>query len=593
MARARVFNSSFVAVPLLAAAAFGCTGTIDGSERPNPSVPAAPAGGSGSVSVGGGAGAGASGGSSAAAGGAAGTGSGASGGTSAAGSAGTTTIVEPNAAPIDFNGQPLFTRFVRITNDQWENSVRDILRLGDATGESESFLDAVAGTTDFDNNERVVVVNNTAVADFQRAAEAMADRVTATDAALQQVVATTDPAQFIQVFGRRAFRRDLSADESAAYRAIFDEGAVATETQSAFTKGAGWVIATMLQSPHFLYRIEFGDEGAPLNGYELAAKLSFWIRDTTPSDAMLDAQGAFTTVDGAIAQATQMLEDPMAVAVLRKFHAALHKFALFDSIAKTGVPEYREEMNAEFAESSRLFFDRIFSQNLGVRDILTSTVGFVGPNMAPLYGMSAPGNGLVEVELTDRVGYFAQVPWMTLWSRNNVPDSIHRGARMNLDVLCADPGLPEDVPDIPPAMEGETNRDVITNLTSGCALYCHGELINPIGFAFENFDGLGRYRDMDNGRPIDSSGAYPFHEAKLSFSGAAELMGLMADRTQVHQCWSKKMTSYALQRDLVEADRGLVQSLAQVSQAPSASLKQVMLALAASDAFRIRPGGVQ
>jgi hypothetical protein len=308
---------------------------------------------------------------------------------------------------------------------------------------------------------------------------------------------------------------------------------------------------------------------------------------------MLDAQAAFTTVDGAIAQATQMLEDPMAVSVLRKFHAALHKFALFDSIAKTGVPEYRDEMNVEFAESSRLFFDRIFSQNLGVRDILLSTTGFVGPNMAPLYGMSAPGNGLVEVQLTDRVGYFSQVPWMTLWSRNNVPDSIHRGARLNLDVLCADPGLPEDVPDIPPAMEGETNRDVITNLTSGCALYCHGELINPVGFAFENFDGLGRYRDMDNGRPIDASGAYPFHEAKLPFSGHAELMGLMADRTQVHQCWSKKMTSYALQRDLVEADRGLVQSLAQVSQVPGASLKQVMLALVASEAFRVRSGGAQ
>jgi len=421
----------------------------------------------------------------------------------------------------------------------------------------------------------------------------MADRVTATDAALQAVVATTDPAQFIQVFGRRAFRRDLTASETAAYRAIFDAGAVATETQSAFTKGAGWVIATMLQSPHFLYRIEFGDAGAPLDGFEVAAKLSLWIRDTTPSDAMLDAQSAFATAEGAVAQATQMLEDAAAVGVLRKFHAALHKFALFDSIAKTGVPEYREAMNAEFAESSRLFFDRIFSQNLGVRDILTSTTGFVGPNMAPLYGMSAPGGGLVEMELPDRAGYFSQVPWMTLWSRNNVPDSIHRGARLNLDVLCADPGLPEETPDVPPAMEGETNRDVITNLTSGCAMYCHGQLINPIGFAFENFDGLGRYRENDNGRPVDASGEYPFHEGKEAFSGYAELMELMASRTQVHQCWAKKMTSYALQRDLVETDRPLVQSLAQVSQSGQTSLKQVMLALVASDAFRVRTGGAQ
>jgi len=271
----------------------------------------------------------------------------------------------------------------------------------------------------------------------------------------------------------------------------------------------------------------------------------------------------------------------------------LHKFALFDSIAKTGVPEYDPAMNAEFAEASRLFFDRIFSQNLGVRDILTSTTAFVGPTMAPLYGMAAAGNGFVEVVFPDRVGFFAQVPWMALWARNNVPDSIHRGARMNLDVLCADPGLPDDVPDVPAPGAGQTNRDVITALTTGCAGYCHGQIINPIGFAFENYDGLGRFRDMDNGQPVDASGDYPFHEGRAAFTGAAELMELMASRTQAHQCWAKKMASYALQRDLVEADRPLVQSLGSVSQAAGMSLKQVMLTLVESDAFRTRTGGVQ
>jgi hypothetical protein len=590
MTHAGVFKFHIVVVPIVAAA-LGCTGTI---ETPGGPGSPTPSGGTGAVAAGGSSGATASGGASGASGGASGASGGASGSSAATGgAAGTPPVLDPNAAPIDLNGRPIHTRFFRLTNDQWENSVREILRLSGPTGESEAFLDAVAGTTDFDNNELVVIVDNTSANDFQLAAEAMADRVTETDAALQQVVATTDATQFIQVFGRRAFRRDLTADEMAAYRAIFDEGAVATETQSAFTKGAGWVIATMLQSPHFLYRIEFEDEGAPLTGYELASKLSLWIRDTTPTDAMLDNASAFATAEGALAQATQLLEDPMAVAVLRKFHAALHKFALFDSISKTGVPEYSETMNAEFAESSKLFFDRIFSQGLGVRDMLTSTTGFVGPAMAPLYGMAAPGSGLVEVALPDRVGFFAQVPWMTLWSRNNVPDSIHRGARLNLDVLCADPGLPEDVPDVPAAEAGETNRDVITNLTSSCALYCHGQLINPIGFAFENFDGLGRHRDMDNGRPVDASGEYPFHEGRAAFADSNELMELMASRTQVHQCWAKKMTSYALQRDLTEADRPLMQALGQASQVPGTSLKQVMLALVASDAFRIRTGGAQ
>jgi hypothetical protein len=95
-------------------------------------------------------------------------------------------------------------------------------------------------------------------------------------------------------------------------------------------------------------------------------------------------------------------------------------------------------------------------------------------------------------------------------------------------------------------------------------------------------------RDTDNGLPVDTTGVYPFQEGRLSFAGAPELMELMASGTQAHQCWAKKMTSYALQRDLVETDRPLVESLGQVSQASGASLKQVMLALVKTDAFRIR-----
>ena len=556
---------------ILLATTFGCTGTISGDSPP---------GMSGSNGVGGGSASGSSG----------------NGSSSTTGSNASSTGGMPSAGarPVALEGKPIYTRFVRLTNDQWEHSVRDILRLDGPTEQSENFLDAVAGTTDFDNNERVVFVDNTSANDFQRAAEAVADRVTATDAALQQVVATTDPMVFIETLGRRAFRRDLTAEELAAYRAIFDEGAVATETQSAFTKGASWVIATMLQSPHFLYRIELGDAGAPLSGYEMAAKLSLWIRDTTPTEAMLDAAGSLTTAEGAVAQAAQMLEDASAVAVMRKFHGALHEFALFDSIAKTGVPEYREAMNAEFKEASYLFFDRIFTQNLGVREILTTTVGFVGPNMASIYGMSVPGGGMMEVDLPGRVGYFSQAPFMTLWARNNDPDSIHRGARLNLDVLCADPGLPVDVPPIPPAGEGQTNRDVITNLTSTCAQVCHGQLINPVGFAFENFDGLGRFRETDNGQPVDTSGVYPFQEGDKAFQGAPELMELMASGSQAHLCWSKKMASYALARDIVEADRALVESLGEVSRSSGGSLKEVMLALVKSDAFRIRAvGGAQ
>jgi hypothetical protein len=306
---------------------------------------------------------------------------------------------------------------------------------------------------------------------------------------------------------------------------------------------------------------------------------------------MLDQASSFTTPEGAATQAAQLLDQAAAIEVMRKFHGALHKFALFDSIAKTGVVGYSEDMNPELKEASYQFFDRIFRENLGVREMLTSTVGFAGPAMASIYGITVPGNSVMEVDLPERVGYFSQAPFMTLWARNNVPDSIHRGARLNLDVMCLDPGLPVDVPSIPAAMAGETNREVITGLTEGCAAYCHGDLINPIGFAFESFDGLGRFRDMDNGQPVDTSGVYPFQEGELAFTGAPELMELMASGNQAHRCWSKKMASYALERDIVESDRPLVEALGAVSRETGGSLKDVMVALVRTDAFRLRVGG--
>lgn len=572
-------------------AVVGCTATVSG-----PGEIGANVGGTG-TSVGGSAsGSAGSSGKSGSGGGGATASGGTSGASGASGDAGSTSGSggEPSSGPrpVNLQGEPLYTRFVRLTNDQWEHSVRDILRLNAPTGVSEGFQHAVGSTTDFDNNERVVFVDNTSWLDFQAAAEAVAAQVTATDAALQNVVATTDAATFVKTLGRRAFRRDLTDAEVTTYQGLHTQGSTVVEgTMSAFTKGARWVISALLQSPSFLYRSELGDDGAPLSGYEMAAKLSLWIRDTTPTDAMLDGANAFTTAEGAASQAAEMLEDAAATTVMEKLHGELYTFALYDSIAKTGVTGYSEAMNAEFKQAAVRFFERIFTKDLGVRDILTSTVGFAGPALAPIYGVTVTGTQVTEINLPDRVGFFAQAPFLALWARNNDPDSIHRGARINLDTLCADPGLPSIVPSIPAATAGQTNRMVIEELTSGCASVCHGEIINPIGFAFEGFDGLGRARDTDNGQAVNTAGVYPFAEGSKPFAGASELMELMASGTQAHQCWAKKMASYALERDLVETDRPLVESLGAVSQASGASLKQVMVALVKSDSFRTRVGG--
>lgn len=125
-----------------------------------------------------------------------------------------------------------------------------------------------------------------------------------------------------------------------------------------------------------------------------------------------------------------------------------------------------------------------------------------------------------------------------------------------------------------------------------CGGTCHGTYMNPIGFAFENFDGMGRWRDMDNGQPVDATGSYPFNEGTKEFGNAAELMTQMAESEQAHACYAKKLSGYALQRDIVVSDVGLLDTLKQKSLATN-SIKEVILELVANPAFNTRVGGAE
>jgi hypothetical protein len=596
--RSAWFRYAALPLAILSNLTVGCTGEIPSGDLRN----GAGAGmGTGAVGSGAGSSVGGSVGSGAAAGAGAGVASGGSsagigaGATSGSGSGGSSGGTSgPVARPMSLEGEPIYTRVMRLTNEQWENSVRDILRLSALPGIADSFEQPVAGTTDFTNNEHVLTVSNALWKSYQAGSETIAAQVTATDAALSAVYPGTDASGFIRTVGRRAFRRPLTAAEEASYQAIFDTGAAMTGEASTFAKGAALVIRALLQSPHFIYRTELGSAGAPLTGYEVASKLSFWLRNTTPSDALLDAAGSgqLDSAEGVAAQASSLLEDPAALSVMRDFHRQLLKFDRFSTITKIGVPNFDPSLNAEFEETSYRFFDRIFQQGLGLRDILTSTVGFVGPGTAPLYGQ-APPSGFEERDLgPERPGYFTQLPYLALHAFNAEPDSIHRGVTLNLDVLCAEPGAAiPDLPPVPPLAEGETNRERITTLTSACGGECHNYYINPIGFAFENFDGMGQFRETENGKPVDTASAYPFAEGVISFADAAELMQIMANGKQAHACYSKHLASYALQRDIVEADRPLLDTMAAVSMANAGSVKQVMIELAKNPTFTTRLGG--
>jgi hypothetical protein len=502
---------------------------------------------------------------------------------------GNTATMPGSASPMDLQGAPIFTRFMRLTHEQWERAVQDVLKLAAPPGLAASFEDSVAGTTDFVNNEHVLSVTNTLWDQYREGAEKVAAQATASEEALKRVYSGTDVAGFVNAVGRRAYRRPLTSAEVQKYQALHTTGSTLSGDGTPFAKGAALVIRTLLQSPNFLYRTELAAKGSALTGYEVASKLAFLLRGTTPTDADLDAaqSGALDAPEGAAMLASQMLSEPAAAEVFKRFHAEMLHFSQFGTINKMNVPEYTPALNADYQQSATLFFDRIFQKNLGVRDILTSTIGFVNPALAKLYGVQTSASGFAEVDLgPERPGYFSQLPYLTLHGLNDEPDSILRGRDINLGMLCATLGMPAVIPGIPALKPGQTNRERITDLTGGCGGECHTSLLNPAGFAFENFDGMGRLRTMDNGKPVDTSGRYPFAEGVKSFSGAAEFMKAMADGVQAHACYAKKLSSYALQRDIVASDVPLLETLKTASMA--GSVKQVVLELVKNPAFRTR-----
>jgi hypothetical protein len=383
--------------------------------------------------------------------------------------------------PLALSGTPLYSRFVRLTNSQWENSVHDILKLTTPTGQSEQLLHAVAGTTDFDNNERVVVVNNDNWSDFQTAAEAVAASSTATDQALQLVVATKDPATFIKTFGRRAFRRDLTAAEVTSYTALYTQGSTSTGTASAFTKGAGYVITAMLQSPNFMYRTELGDNGKPLSGSELAAKLSLWLLNTTPSDSMLDAaaKGAFDSADGALAQAKTMMDAPAAVSSIREMHSQLYKLPLLDTITKDKVAGYSDGLKAEFTPPQRVLRLHLQPKPGRQRDP-DHERRLRGPLMAAVYGVKVSGTGTQQVALSDRAGWYTQAPYLTPVGEQQRPgfDSPRRTDQLGYALL--------ELGRRPPCCLRCRSRTrtkptvpATKSLTNGCGKPCHTSLHQP------------------------------------------------------------------------------------------------------------------
>jgi hypothetical protein len=490
--------------------------------------------------------------------------------------------------------------------------VRDALRLDEALGLSSAFVaEPLRGT--FDTNGSVLSVSADLFRDYQTAAEAVAARV-ARDAELLAMFAPAGAGDararaeaFIDELGLRAFRRPLSAAEVERALALFDKGAMLIGSGDAFADGAELVLSYFFQSPHFLYRTELSsaveDGRIALSGYEIATRLSYGLTNTMPDDVLFEAAATdgLQTRDGVLAQAERLLATPAARSTVANFHEQLLHMREYETVAKDEAqfPQFADGVSEDLKQEAIAFIDDVvFEQERGVVELLTAPYTFANERIAEIYGVDLPaargGDAFVRVELdpTERAGLLTQVGFLAANGEGATPNIIMRGVHVARKILCMDlPPPPAMVPPLPPLAPTSTNRERVEELTKGAPCNsCHGAIINPLGFALEKLDGVGRYRSEENGHAIEATSSYVLDGQMVSFDGAVELSAAIAQSQQAHDCYSRHWVEYLYGREVnmaSEADRSLVEQAGSLSSS-DASVRNLIINLVATEAFLTR-----
>jgi hypothetical protein len=501
-------------------------------------------------------------------------------------------------------------RVARLSRQQWSNAVRDLLKLPDISAiDSDVTGDALIG---FDNEAEELFVTEQLRKQFADAAEKLADKVIADATALARLVpanAPTDAAgkakAFITSFGQRAFRRPLTDAEVTTHVGLFNKGPTLYPGVDTFKAGASLVIQAMLQSPYFLYRTELGTAAAgatkvPLNDWEVASKLALAIINTMPDDALFAAAAAGQLHDqaGVATQVNRLLDGQLGSSGINNLNLQIYRLGTYDGIMRdaTMFPDFKPNTPAAMKQEVLQFLAWMFSQGRGVKDFYTTPVGFVNALLAPIYGVpgtfSSDPAMLTKVDLdpSKRSGLLTQGGFLSSYMEGSGdPDIIHRGVFIATRLLCK--VLPPPDPKAIGAMIVEsptrTNRESVELLTGlgTCGETCHGLLFNPLGYAFENYDAIGKYRTMDHGKTVNAADSYTLDKQVKSFTNGVELSHLLADAKETHACYVQNMMSYLNSRAVAPEEQATVDYYARLSRAGMVSLRDLELAMVTGDAF--------
>jgi hypothetical protein len=512
---------------------------------------------------------------------------------------------EPTPAPSCSDAALPFPHARLLTRTEYRRTVFDLLH---EPNDPTLAFPAEPEVNGFNNNAASYQATPALVEELAKTARAL--RAAAAARGLDQIVSCTglDEATcteyFVSEFGRRAFRRPLATEEHARFVELHD----AVQASSNHLDALGAVVETALLSPQFLYRIEapleregllVEPESPPLDGYalgrfELAARLSYFIWGSMPDDELLQhaEEGLLSTPAGLDAEVQRLLASPKSADRISEFHAQWLGAPRLKSLMKNDTPP---EAGAAWSRSLTAFVDDIFMSGGGVGRLLSDPRVLVDSVLAPLYGYPIPESGTMAwVTPTEpRPGLLAQPGLLALFALPNQSSPIRRGVFVRKQLLC------ENVPNPPPSVNptppdpapGLTTRERFRVHTQNpeCA-NCH-DLIDPVGFGFEAYDEVGRYRTTEDGRPVDTSGTLAGLKDKSlegSFQNLNELASRISQGSTVLECIGTKWFEFGLGRPPSGVDGcKLREALAQGG--PETPLSELVMSVVRSSAFRLAP----
>jgi hypothetical protein len=498
----------------------------------------------------------------------------------------------------------------RVNRLEYNNTVHDLL--ADTSAPADSFP-AEEVSLGFDNNAQALSVSPVLAEQYLDAAESLATTAVNTNwAKLVPCAPTiTDAAAvdacgqaFIMSFGQRAYRRPPDADDVAALTAAFNAGK-ATD----IVTGVRLAIEAALQSPRFLYRVELG--GTPpagatvvqLDDWEMASRLSYLLWHSMPDDALFSAAaaGKLTAPADIEAQVQRMIADPKAHGVVADFHAQWLRVGEISGVEKdaTIFPAFTPAIAQLMQQETARFLDYVTWNGAAgggpgdLTAILTAPFTFVNGPLAQYYGMTGvSGSAFVKTPLdgTHRAGVLGQGGLLSLLAKANQTSPVHRGKFVREQLLCMQlPPPPANLMIKPPELSAtlSTRQRFTQHSIDPACTPCH-HLMDPIGLGFEDFDGAGVFRALENGQPIDDSGEVEDSDVGGTFHGVGELTAKLASSDQVRTCVATRWFRYGYGRGETSADTCSLSTIQSQFASGGFKIRDLLIALTRTDAFRYR-----